>query len=303
MKKLFKILFSIIIVLVVIGIVVIILYCPYAGPYSLNKETFDISEKEITDDITIMSYNIRYFAFNDFFKKTWFYRANLVLAVIAEQQPDVIGFQEVQPIHEKFLKEHLKGYEFIVAYRTGGPNREGAMIAYRKDRFTSEKQGMFWLSETPEVKSKDWGSSIYRVAVYSQLKDSKTGKTVTALDTHLDNASEEARREGIRVIIEQVEARGLQNPILFGDMNDWEESLMYEMAMDSGYLDALKIADTSYVGSGATYQDYGKDLDHKRIDYFFVKDTVHINSYKVIDKTFDGVYPSDHFPIGINLNL
>ena len=119
MKKLFKILFSIIIVLVVIGIVVIILYCPYAGPYSLNKETFDISEKEITDDITIMSYNIRYFAFNDFFKKTWFYRANLVLAVIAEQQPDIIGFQEVQPIHEKFLKEHLKGYEFIIAYRTG----------------------------------------------------------------------------------------------------------------------------------------------------------------------------------------
>ena len=125
----------------------------------------------------------------------------------------------------------------------------------------------------------------------------------SVLYTHLDNASEEARREGIRVIIEQVESRGLINPILMGDMNDWEESLMYKKAMDSGYLDALKIADTSYVGTGATYQDYGKDLEHKRIDYFFVTNMVHVNNYKVVDKTFDGIYPSDHFPIVININL
>lgn len=286
-----------------LGIILTVLYCFYAAPYFMNKDVFDISKKEIKEDVTIMSFNIRYFAHDDFFKKSWFYRAPLVVNNVKQEQPDVIGFQEVQPIHEKYLRAHLDGYEFIVAYRTKLDPKEGMLLAYRKDRFTAEKEGMFWVSETPEKMSKDWGSASYRVAAYAKLLDKKTNKYVSIIDTHLDNASDKAREEGIRVLIKQVNSLELVNPILLGDMNDFDDSIMYKYATEHGYVDAFKVADTFYIGTGATYQAYGKKLNHKRIDYFFLDPSIHVNDYHVVDKLYDGVYPSDHFPIVININL
>ncbi len=286
-----------------LGIILTVLYCFYAAPYSTNKDVFDISKKEIKEDVTVMSFNIRYFAHDDFFKKSWFYRAPLVVNNVKQEQPDVIGFQEVQPIHEKYLREHLDGYEFIVAYRTKLDPKEGMLLAYRKDRFTAEKEGMFWVSETPEKMSKDWGSASYRVAAYAKLLDKKTNKYVSIIDTHLDNASDKAREEGIRVLINQVNSLELVNPILLGDMNDWDDSIMYKYAVNHGYVDSFKVADTFYIGTGATYQAYGKKLNHRRIDYFFINPSIHVNDYHVVDKLYDGVYPSDHFPIIININL
>lgn len=303
MKKSFKILCSIIIGLVVIGLVVTVLYCAYAGPYSMNKETFDISKKEITEDITVMSFNIRYFAYDDFFKKSWFYRAPLVVENVKQEQPDIIGFQEVQPIHEKYLRKHLEGYEFIIAYRTKLEPKEGMLLAYKKDRFTAEKEGMFWVSETPDRMSKDWGSNSYRVAAYAKLLDKKTNRYISPIDTHLDNVSEEAREKGIKVLIDQVNSLELENAILMGDMNDFDDTLMYKYATSHGYNDALIIADKSYVGSGATYQAYGKKLNGKRIDYFFLDPDFHVKDYHVVDKIYDGVYPSDHFPLTIIINM
>ena len=132
--KTIKIVSIVVGVLLILGILLSILYCFYAAPYSKNNDFFDITKKDIKEDITVMSFNIRYFAHDDFFKKSWFYRAQLVLNNIKKEEPDVIGFQEVQPIHEKFLRQHLLGYEFVIAYRTNLDPKEGMLLAYRKDR-------------------------------------------------------------------------------------------------------------------------------------------------------------------------
>ena len=53
-----------------------------------------------------------------------------------------------------------------------------------------------------------------------------------------------------------------------------------------------------------TYQNYGLQLNDGRIDYFMIsKDTFNVNEYKVITDTYDGVYPSDHFPILTELEI
>ena len=47
-----------------------------------------------------------------------------------------------------------------------------------------------------------------------------------------------------------------------------------------------------------------KQLERENIDYFMISKTgITVNEYKVIDKTFDGVYPSDHFPIYLSINI
>lgn len=52
------------------------------------------------------------------------------------------------------------------------------------------------------------------------------------------------------------------------------------------------------------YQNFGKSLDRECIDYIMISKTgFEVNSYKVVTTTYDGVYPSDHFPIVTALTL
>ena len=275
----------------------------YVPRYYLGKDEFDISQKPVTEEITALSFNIRYNAAEDKGKKDWKARAPLVVRVISELQPDVIGFQEVQTIHETYLKKHLAGYRFFVMYRTSNAEKEGVMIAYRSDRFETEKEGGFWLSPTPDVMSRYEDMDNNRTVAYAKLVDKKTNKSFAIVDTHLDNASEEVREKSIGVILEQKEKLGIDTVILMGDMNDDKDSPMYKKATESGLTDAKTIAAERYDGPGSTFQKFGLRLNETPIDFFFVSPTMTVSSYAVFDKTYDGAYPSDHFPIVIRITL
>ena len=58
----------------------------------------------------------------------------------------------------------LKNYDIVY-------NSEGCPIFYSTEKFELEDKGSFWLSETPEVMSKDWGAACYRVCSYVILKE------------------------------------------------------------------------------------------------------------------------------------
>lgn len=302
MKKSSKIIILIVSCVLIALLAALATFACYLPRYLADKEKFDISKKENGEEITAMSFNIRCTAPGDLFKEGWFYRAGLVKQVVSEVMPDVIGFQEVNVAHEKYLRGHLAGYDFFVAYRSDDVFKEGMLLAFRSDRFETLDSGRFWLSETPEKKSKDWNTGSYRVAAYVVLKDKTTGKTFTAMDTHLDNASPEARAKGMEVIFEQKEKLGIDTLVLLGDMNDYEGSPMYLTATEK-LVDARSVAPSAYDGPGSTWHDFGRRLNGKRIDFFFVSPEVTVKSYSVFDKTYDGVYPSDHFPLAIRFVL
>lgn len=287
----------------VIAISIVIALNPYVLRYYFNNETFNISEKQDSDEITIMSFNIRCKTSVDKYKESWYYRANLTIKNIKQEQPDIIGLQEAQTIHEKYYRKHLKGYAFQEGYREDTEGKEGPLILYRNDLFEAKESGLFWLSTTPDVQSKDWGSACYRVANYVTLSNKKDGKEFTIIDTHLDHISSEARTKGMEVIVNKIDELNLKNPILMGDMNDTEDSLMYETITNYGLNDSLKIAHTKYIGTGATYHNYGKALNYQRIDYIFTAPIIGVNDYHVADTTYDGVYPSDHFPIVVSISF
>lgn len=301
MKKDVKIIFIIAIAVLIALLTLTAIFFWYVPRYVTSKKMYDASEKGLEGETTVMTFNVRCYSPTDLFKKSWFYRADLVVDVIEKNAPDVIAFQEVAPMHVKFLKDRLKGYSFVNAYRTQKGAKEGLMIAYRTNAFEVVEEGYFWISETPEKESKDWGTAFPRIAVYATLKSVKSGKVVTVMDVHLDHVSAEARKEGMRVLLEQKAKLNMESLILLGDMNDYDDSLMYAKAIEGGLRDAKLIAENSYVGSGATYQGFGSKLDGRRIDYFFLTPDLEVSSYAVIDETYDGVYPSDHFPLVIKL--
>jgi len=175
----------------------------YLPRYLIRNVTVDLPPSE-GEELTIMSTNVRCYAPDDLLKKSLFYRMELIATDVCAVMPDVICFQEMQGLHYNYLEEVMPDYTSVMAFRDNSIIREGCSIFYRTDRFEEIESGHFWLSETPEVKSKDWGSAHYRICVYVCLKDRNTGKEFIVFNTHLDHKSEEARIKGIEVVLDTV---------------------------------------------------------------------------------------------------
>lgn len=252
-------------------------------------------------EIALMSSNLRCIAVNDLGKKSWFYRADLIIRNIVSASPDIIGFQEGTRFHYDYLCERLPEYDSVITYRDKSLLSEGCPIFYRSDKYTLIDKGSFWLSETPEVMSKDWGAACYRICSYVILTENATDKSFVVFNTHLDHVSDKARINGVGVVLDKIKEFGSLPSVIIGDFNCKEGSKTYENVTEN-FLDAKYQTDSSY--NICTFQDYGKQLNRKPIDYAMIsKMGFSVNSYRVIDTLYDGVYPSDHFPILVNLTL
>lgn len=268
--------------------------------YRKNKtevENFPVSDGRIY----VMSCNVRCINPLDFGKKSWFYRANLLVKGISANKPTVIGFQEVTKWQYSYLRESLTGYDSVITYRDNMFNSEGCPIFYRKDLYNLVDKNSFWLSETPEEMSKDWGAACYRICSYVILEEKASGMQFVVFNTHLDHISDEARIKGIDVVLDKIEQFGSLPSVIMGDFNADESSETY-LSVTQNFLDAKY--QTENTMSGATYQNWGAGLDGENIDYFMISRTgIKVDEYKVISDTYGGEYASDHFQIFTVLEL
>lgn len=272
----------------------------YYPHYQKQKSEVEI-KIENTDQIKVMSYNLRCISPTDFGKKSWFYRANLVIDDIEEQKPGIIGFQESTKWHYSFLVQSLKGYDSIITYRDEAFNSEGCPIFYNIELYTLVDKGSFWLSETPEVMSKSWGAQYNRVCSYVILEDNATKNQFVVFNTHLSHVSDEARINGIKVVLDKISEFGSLPAVIMGDFNALEGSETY-ISVTENFLDAQKIAPKT--SDSHTYQGWGDEASFKRIDYFMVSKTgINVESYDVLSGLHDGVYSSDHCPIVLEMTL
>ena len=297
-KKLLKIFLISLLALVALVLAVLFFYLPR---YWFNRVEV-VPAENTGEELTIMSANVRCYSPTDFFQKSWFYRANLLTEDIASVLPDVICFQEVQDLHYNYLEDVMPEYNSIMAFRDNSIIREGCAIFYRSDRFEKIEDGYFWLSETPDVMSKDWGSAHYRVCVYVCLKDLNTGKEFIVFNTHLDHKSEEARIKGIEVVLDKIAALDGRPAYLMGDMNAHENSKTIQSTKEN-FDDALKIATTT-TGTDYTYNNWGEPEAGDRIDYILIgKGAATVSEYHVVDNNHNGIYSSDHCPIYIKTKI
>lgn len=272
----------------------------YYPHYLKNKTT--VKTEDISDgQIRVMSCNVRCLNPLDFGKKNWFYRADLLLKNIQKNAPSVIGFQEATKWQYSYLVDSMPDYDSVITYRDKAFNSEGCPIFYRKDLYKLIDKNSFWLSETPEIMSKDWGAACYRICSYVILEEKTSGKQFVIFNTHLDHISDEARIKGIDVVLDKIEQFGSLPSVIMGDFNAYEDSETYRSATKN-FLDAKY--QTKNPMTGVTYQNWGEITDRGSIDYFMIsKQGIKVDEYKIVTDTYDGVYPSDHFQIFTVLEL
>ena len=301
MKKIIKTVLISLLCLVLAAVIVLVgntfLFYPY---YNNNKQAVEI-QVENNGQIKMMSYNLRCISPTDWGKKAWFYRANLVIDDIENEKPGIIGFQESTKWHYKYLVDTLKGYDSVIEYRDEAFNSEGCPIFYNTSLYELVDKGSFWLSETPEVMSKSWGAQYNRVCSYVILTDKASGEDFVVFNTHLSHVSDEARINGIKVVLDKIAEFGSLPSVIMGDFNALEGSETYN-SVTKNFLDAKKVAEKT--SDSHTYQNWGNPEKFQRIDYFMVSKTgFKINSYDVLSAVHDGVYSSDHCPIVLEVEI
>lgn len=251
--------------------------------------------------LRIMSANVRCLTPNDLGKKSWFYRADLILQNIQNELPTVIGFQEVTKWQYQYLCDTLPEFDSVITYRDDTLFAEGCPVFYNTALYNLRDKGSFWLSDTPEVMSKDWDSACYRICSYVILEEKATKKQFVVFNTHLDHVSDLARINGIGVVLDKIAQFGSLPSVIIGDLNADEDSETYRSATES-FFDAKYQLENPQ--KSATYQNWGAALDNPCIDYALISKTgFTVTDYKVVQTTYDGVYPSDHFPVVVELQL
>ena len=90
----------------------------YYPHYRKMKAPISVSEANLQPgEVRVMSCNLRCLNPTDLGKKSWFYRADLILKNIESEAPTIIGFQEATKWQYAYLCDTLPEYDSVITYR------------------------------------------------------------------------------------------------------------------------------------------------------------------------------------------
>ena len=276
---------------------------PEIPEYSLgNINPNPIAEAASYHDLKVMSFNVKIsgdgLQSNDI-------RLPRTIKMIEKHGADSVGVQEADKWWTDSLEAALPQYARVGDYRDDGISLgESCSIFYLKDKYDLVDSGTFWLSETPDTPSKGWDGGCSRVVTYAILKDKASGFVYAHFNTHLDNVGEVAKSESVPLLASRIAEIAPDIPVvLTGDFNSREGSEIYQKLLSCGLKDTKHLAEK--YDDCATYHDYNPFVfNTKPIDYIFVNGYCSSVKSSIVDSDMiDLVYPSDHFPIIVELTL
>ncbi|MCI5773532.1 MAG: endonuclease/exonuclease/phosphatase family protein [Erysipelotrichaceae bacterium] len=243
-----------------------------------------------------MSFNIKNDTIFTAKKGRWPHRFQAINAIIKDNDPDIIGLQEIT---DQMLKDiDLAQYAWVGANRNKQFNlaNEKNIILYKKAKFKAIDQETYWLSKKPEVQGSRVFASIYpRICTYVALEDDQHN-IYHIYNTHLDHLLNIVRGKQVQHLCHLIQRNDATHTILMGDFNTDINTKPLQMIMQK-------------LGFKHCYCKFQK-LKHthlnilnkfKRIalpiDYIFISSDMDFTNTKIGNNHINNVYASDHFPI------
>lgn len=238
----------------------------------------------------------------------WANRVELVQKLLWEEDFDIVGMQEPMWYQCKDMERFLPQYDWV-GRSVYGPVENGKYhynpIFYKKDKFELLDWGGFWFSDTPdEPGSMSWGNTTPRMCTWAHFKEKKTGKEFFHFNMHYDHRAVNSMNNSSKLMLAKLKEIAGDKPAFFtGDYNSYDDSEAYRILAESGeVIDSYTIAGKTEGLNIASWNNY-KPIWHTEemhnLDHVFVTPGTKVKSWRLITTTYDGKYPSDHFPIVI----
>ena len=268
-----------------------------------NKSKNDIENENNPLNLSVMTYNIRLDVASDG-ENSWANRKDFLSTQVQFYSPDIMGVQEARSNQMTDLKSALKDYKTIGIGRDGDDKGEYSAIFYNAKKISVENENTFWLSETPNKVSMGWDAAYPRICTYGLFTLLENNKKIWVFNTHLDHVGSQAQLQGIQLILKKIDILNSNDfpVILMGDFNvEPNSELITNLKRNMN--DSKEKAKLVF-GSNGTFNGFNfEELVTRRIDYIMLSksNTIEVEKYGVLSSSIDLKYPSDHFPVLIEL--
>ncbi len=298
------------------------------------------------DSIRVMSFNIRYASAGDGVD-AWENadqlpdRRDVVIGLITDKQPHIVGFQEAQNNQITDLHNMLPNYYALESQGISGGQREYAAFAYDTNVLSLLDSGVFSLGNSPGGSYwnnapgvpfdpydyfPDMGLAFPRIAMWGRFFWKSTGQEFMFYTTHFD-FNNTPQRNSSSLIIDDSKVRNDRMPlsplsIVVGDFNssqnndDWKifTGSLTNNGVTGDFTDAWWTVHNSWSDAG-TFHGFagGTQPPDKRIDWvlsrggFLAESMEIVNTYAMSTNIPSGnthnLYPSDHYPVMATLSF
>ncbi len=265
--------------------------------------------------LKLMTYNLKFAS--PTFEPSWEVRRDMQIEMIRKYAPDIIGTQEGLKEQIDYLADHLPEYLVVGEGRKGGDDDEHMAIFIKRDKFRLREMHSFQLSETPEIigSGPEVNPRMVTCVRLAFINRPSEGENVQhpqdfrghwentrefyIFNTHYFNGTDAslAKLSASKLILKRINDLNRfgewmpERPLfLMGDFNCRPGSAPYKILVgdkDSTNTDLLK----------NTFED------PKKIDWILYKGAVSVLKYEEVNFNVNGVYPSDHKPVCVEIEI
>jgi endonuclease/exonuclease/phosphatase family metal-dependent hydrolase len=240
-------------------------------------------------------------------ENNWEFRREFLTEQIGFYEPDFIGTQEGKPYQLDFIDSLLTNHIYIGLSRDNSKTEgEFCAIFYNKNKFKCLSEATFWLSPTPEIKSKGWDAAYESLCTYGLFEYLEKNKQFYVFNTYLNHIGALARANGAQLIVDKIKSVNIKKLplILMGDFNSEPNSLAYQI-VSTALNDSKSISKIKSFGPFGTFNGFKFHEPLTRlIDYIFIsKNNIEVSKNEVLSDSKDCKYPSDHLPVYTKITL
>lgn len=245
--------------------------------------TSKFSATETTPEIRVLSFNVRHNDASD--PQSITERQGNIRQIIVDNNPDIFGMQEFSDnSFETWFIPQMASLGYGVYYDESAGMGTPKVIFYKTNRFTMQSSGTVVLGPT-------------NTGTWAKLLDNTTSLSYFVSNSHWQFDSQPVRMQNSQALVAAVNQYNTENlpEIVFGDFNAQpgaDEINNLKSGLD--LVDALGDTDGDLTFHGWTATGTGK------IDWIMSDRSMSFTSWKVITTSYNGFWPSDHWPVMAN---